>query len=136
MRRIRGRIILFFISVSMILCSCSELKGNKLINNKEEQQMLFRNGDEKYANKRFQDILSAIEKKDKNKIISMFSGNIRSNLREGDIDKLFDFIVGNVENGKKGVDQEFPRVLIAEKRAKQSIHIIIYTPLKKHISFL
>lgn len=103
MRRIRGEIILLFISVSMILCSCSALKDNKLIKNKEEQQMFFKNGDEKYANKRFQDILSAIEEKDKDKIISMFSGNIRSNLgdREGDADKLFDFIVGDVEKWEK-----------------------------------
>lgn len=137
MRRIRVGIILFFISVPMILCSCSELKGNKLINNKEEQQMLFRNGDEKYANKRFQDILSAIEKKDKNKIISMFSGSIRSNLGEGDIDKLFDFIVGNVEKWEKrggpGVSES---VNSGEKSKTINSYYNLYTTEETYFFFI
>ena len=99
MRRIRGRMILFSMLVSIVLCSCSGLNDKK----EGGATGIFEDKDEKYANGKFEDIVSAIEEKDKDKIISMFSDKIKSNFVDGEVnvDKLFDFIDGEVQKWEK-----------------------------------
>lgn len=97
MRRIKKVVFIFLVMFS--LCSCSQLYDNK------EKEMFFKNSDEEYCNKRFEEIVLAIEQKDKMHILNMFSDNVKKNKSskniEENIEKLFDFIEGDIQKWEK-----------------------------------
>lgn len=81
-------IILFILIFSIALCSCSSGGGSAIVDN-----------DQKKANENFEQILEAIQAKDKNALISLFSKDCIENAKDLDesILVLFKYFEGEIE---------------------------------------
>ena len=84
-----------------MLCTCFKGGNDMLVPKLDE--------DQEYTNYLLNSLLNAMENKDKDKIISLFSKNIISNLQniESDVDSLLEYFIG-----KPGIwDKQSPQIV-------------------------